>query len=422
MCCLALEERMIELKDKNVYLHVGLCKSGTTSIQNTLQYMQDSGILAKENFQYHCRDKLFLAHMMQMCFPEDEKIFLSKLHEVIASNSKVPGEVLDNLILSQEIFSMDLVDNMFELSSVYARYFYNALQGCNVKIIVYLRRQDIFIESMYSELLKTGMITREKFEKKEMQKSLYYKKFLDGYAEYFGKENIVIRIFERDLLHKNDVVRDFLQVVGLDDIYPHKLRQEQMNYSLPPEALRIRMAFDGVYRLSANERDNYIQKLEDDYLAGKIAGPLYAWKKIYTLHGRNFDLSQKYSKLQELFYLEKKGSFSNSGFMQPDERREFLSQYEEDNAKVAREYLGREDGKLFNDKFPENIISLDEPSTTDIVTIFLPIIQQLHERTQKIEVCEARIEGIDRRLGYFKRPWKIIPIIARKIVNKFRKQ
>ncbi len=406
------------MKNKNIFLHIGLPKTGTTSIQNTLQYMQNCGILSEKNFQYHNHNKMFSLLQENLCFPDDEKIFSEKLNAElkIYVNDNIE-EIKDNIIFSQEGFSLDAVDDYRVVSTARVKKFYNVFKEFNIKVIIYLRRQDIFLESLYAQWAKTGMLTKEKMLKDDLKKSLFFKKHLDDYTELFGKQNVIVRIFEKDALLNGDVVSDFLQTVGLKNITLPDIPQREKNYSLSPEALRIRIAFDEKFRMSISEQEKYIKELDKKYLNGELDKILYVFRKNYSNSGQNVEMISKYSQLNQLLCLEKIGSFSNTGFMEPDERREFLALYEEDNAAIAREYLGREDGKLFNDVFPENIISLNEPSTTDLTTIFLPIFNNLHLRLQHVE---NRFENVERRLKYIKYPWKFVFMLVKEVYYKIK--
>ncbi len=407
-------------KRKKVFLHIGLCKTGTSAIQSTLQNLQDNGELCKIGFQYHDCNKLFYLHCEKLCFPDEEqyigKLFRDEIYTYVKNNNE---ELQENIIISQEILSLNFDNNNVVFSSAHAEFLSRVLSKYDVKVIIYLRRQDNILESLYAHWIKIGMLSKEAYEKKELRHSLFYKKILDEYAKFFGKENIIARLYDKDFMYKSDTISDFFSVIGICDMSIPSLIKSQKNLSFSPEALRIRYAFNSEYGLSEEEKNKTLHDNKLSYFSGKIDRKKCVYKNYYVYHGQNFELEGKYSHLRQMLALEKVGNFSNSGFMKPDERREFLAQYEEDNAAIAREYLGREDGKLFNDTFPKNIISLNEPSTTDLVTIFLPIFNDLHLRLQH---AENQLESVERRLKYIKAPWKFILMYIKKFFDRVKRK
>ncbi len=200
-----------------------------------------------------------------------------------------------------------------------------------------------------------------------------------------------MRRYERENLYKNDAVTDFLHAVGLDELIGDYIENkgETANSSLSPRAFLMAIADNKQYLLNDEGIKAQVEELEDKYKSGLILRGEYASWVNSCLQGRNNHASLNRDKRSELL----KGTNPNFamggssyGFFSPEERAEIMSKYEEDNAAVAREYFGQEDGKLFNDKVPKNIIDMNsEPSATDIVQTFMPIIVNLTERCERLE-------------------------------------
>jgi hypothetical protein len=73
-------------------------------------------------------------------------------------------------------------------------------------------------------------------------------------------------------------------------------------------------------------------------------------------------------------------------YLSPEERREILMQCEKTNQRVAREYLGREDGKLFLEPWPDP----DDPwepyeglSIEEVIPIFIRVLFTIHQDLNK---------------------------------------
>ncbi len=376
---------------------MGLHKTGTSAIQNALNFFQINGDLRKHKFQAHTNTINHFAHEL-LHFPQNKESISARLYTILRTYTTSPLEnIQDNIILSSETLCVKWGDNDCELSGFFAPFFYDFFKGHSVKIIVYLRRQDTYLESFYAQKAKYGMLNERMFSEKKLQRSLYYKKFLDSWAQFFGKENIIVRVYEKAKLYRNDAVNDFFHIIGLKNINIQSIYTES-NPSLSAEALRIRYLFDNDFTLNSSERYKKLNKLKSELESGILDVDTYTFRKHCLLMGLDYDFACKYSILYKLFTLERTGNFSNSGFMHPDERRAFLSQYEEDNRAIAREYLGKNGEELFDNTFPQNIISLDAPNSSDIIRIFVPIIQHLFE---KITVSENKIHELESVIEQF---------------------
>lgn len=96
----------------------------------------------------------------------------------------------------------------------------------NCTIVVYLRRQDDWIDSFFNQQVKDGFSIPSREELLgETKNYLLYHKNLALWADFFGKENIIVRYV--DELPKKDVITDFVKFVGLDN---NLLAQPEKNH------------------------------------------------------------------------------------------------------------------------------------------------------------------------------------------------
>jgi hypothetical protein len=91
------------------------------------------------------------------------------------------------------------------------------------RILVYLRRQDRFLEALYKQRVKTGRYhgTAQDFAQAKLGNG-NYERTLAPYAEAFGADNIIVRPFERPHFPQGNVVHDaaaIFGVTGLDDLF-----------------------------------------------------------------------------------------------------------------------------------------------------------------------------------------------------------
>lgn len=89
---------------------------------------------------------------------------------------------------------------------------------CNhaIKIILHLRRVDLYIESLYKQRIKSNQFVNMERLKKSIspQKCMALLGILE---DVFGKENLIVRPFERSQMLNNDLVADTLGIMGLHD-------------------------------------------------------------------------------------------------------------------------------------------------------------------------------------------------------------
>ena len=120
--------------------------------------------------------------------------------EIISTHLKVR-----NVILSSEDISEYETDKFLE----------GVKEKCeNVKVVIYLRRQDREIESIYNEHIKSAgeYNTFQEFITSDDSYKTWvdYLSKLDTISRIVGKENLIVRIYEKQQLIGNDTVTDFL--------------------------------------------------------------------------------------------------------------------------------------------------------------------------------------------------------------------
>ena len=227
---------------KNLILHIGSHKTGTTSIQRAL--------LEAEEPLKNCNYELFKTQNIKGNRSKSgdawgwidlgkKKEYLDPLRNGLGGkvpNPKVLTEYLfnsrqDNIIMSSEGFSWIFDDN--EIKTLHN--FLN--KKFKVRIIVYLRRQDKQIISHHQQGAKTASLPACSYyggtsraiphTKTNYYEYLDYNKKMSKWANHFGTENIIIRVFEKDRLKNNDVVCDFMNSIGLSHINIASLRMNE---------------------------------------------------------------------------------------------------------------------------------------------------------------------------------------------------
>lgn len=193
----------------------------------------------------------------------------------------------------------------------------------NIKVIIYLRRQDRAIESFWNQKVKNPVGCSQTF--KEFIESnngaecshYYYKKQLDEISNIVGKENLIVRVYEKGQLcgENHTTESDFLSVIGIKADW-----KDWEKY--PPQNLRL-----GTNYLEIKRIFNSLQFAENIDMGNGA---------MYMTH---------FERLSQVFCKDE----IDKGYFTHEEREEFLKQYALENEQIARDYLYREDGILFYD-------------------------------------------------------------------------
>ncbi|RPI39682.1 MAG: hypothetical protein EHM53_04875 [Methanoregulaceae archaeon] len=192
--------------------------------------------------------------------------------------------------------------------------------SCRVKVIYYARRQDELIESRYNQFVKAPVYRMKENLDEDLVDSFYERVDFDHlqvitpWAEIFGKDNVIVRCFE-EIQMPNGIIEDFTRIIGLSLDDTLKIPATRMNKSLDihhTEFIRLcNRAFKDMPEIN-------------DYLDMKHFKENRALNHVPVQHR-----------------------------LSPTTRIEILNHYEESNRQFAREYLGREDGRLFYAPWPD---------------------------------------------------------------------
>jgi hypothetical protein len=289
---------------RNLVLHIGVAKTGSTALQKFLQGNRE--LLARHGFYYPATGEAGNGQMdfaktfvhtppATMVMPADpDGVRRSMLAEL--------QPVADTVLISSEVFAR--ADNPAEIRALFP--------AVPVKVICYLRRQDRRAESQYNQLVKLKGETASFQEFLPRIRVLDYRKLLDPWAEAFGQDAIVVRVYQRDRLPVWSIVPDFLQQIGVPHPPNVAVRADNPNPSLTPAGLALFRQFNAAPGGVSDADRGWL--LAQPGIATSEAAP---------------------------------ACFNTAG------RSAFLAGFADSNAHVARRYGGRPDGMLFADKPPD---------------------------------------------------------------------
>ena len=313
-----------------VYVHIGTHKTGTTTLQKFLfehrQELESYNIVYPEigmhpGLKGHHPIAFYLAgkrSYFRKTLPGLE------ISEVVAEFSQTLKNN-KNIVISSEDFSRQSLPFLRNVPSKLKSYFPARTE---FRILVYLRRQDKFINSYYRWQRKNGRMLRSKLNMRYVRSIKYfpYSKILRIWSKEFGEECVVVRPFERASLHGGSLISDFLSQIGISDWKSPLTNQPHLNVAYT------------------------VRQLEAlDYLRDVLSGPHFLISRFCRGFVKEFSGS-----------LNLKSGPENP--LEPRLANEILKKFSDDNRWIARKYLDRCNLFIENSISPVNE---DRQSLTD---------------------------------------------------------
>lgn len=223
------------------WLHIGVEKTGTTSLQSFLAANRTA--LGAQGLLYP-RTPGPVGHFDLVAFALDDAridgtrkarglttatqiagfrndFVRSLVNEIAASGAS--EIILSSELLSSRIRSHSELERVRVLCAGIAR---------NTKIVVYLRNQVDFLVSRYTTLIQSG--GRDEFRVRGIAFA-DYAVLLDRWATEFGHENLIVRRFEPADFVDGDLLADFAATIGLESA--QLVSVPRCNESLDAESL-----------------------------------------------------------------------------------------------------------------------------------------------------------------------------------------
>jgi len=204
---------------KKIYLHIGYHKTGTTAIQTTL--FDHQRLLEKQGYYYPTSSISSIAHhniAWELQSHQKFNVSDGSLQQLIL---EIDQTTSSSIIISSEEFSRLTHNQIQKLAQAFMKY--------NVTIIVYLRRQDQLLQSIWAQTVKDGKQKRSFdawLEKsvfkyigddpiyKNARHKLNYALATKEWAEAFGENNIRVRVYDKSI---KNILKDFLTACDMQD-------------------------------------------------------------------------------------------------------------------------------------------------------------------------------------------------------------
>ncbi len=285
---------------RKIYLHIGHPKTGTTSIQtwflaNRLA-LRAAGILYPETGLFDSAHRLLSPSFYARRFLPNRapSVMADLLREIISASCST-------ILISYEGFGLDHPRCLAPLKDL-----------GEVTVLYYVRRQDTLAESMYAQHVRSFLHMEFRPPDLWLDRVFHceYLEVAERFSDFFGVSRFRLRPFETAALKGGDVLEDILHLMHLT----------------PPPGLTP--------PTSRNET------LKRPYLAFKRSLNL-----LPLLESEHRSLARQLTHLSQADNVP----FPRR-FFSPLTRRTILERHARLNATLAKEWLGRPDGRLFLDE------------------------------------------------------------------------
>jgi hypothetical protein len=239
---------------KQIYLHIGTFKTGTSSIQRYL-YEKKEELEEKDFFFpiYKFEGGGGGQFLLPLSLIKEYSDFRAGWPEFEARADDVWNNIFgqiqkansNKIIISAESFCDFVHPAANEGIEKYKEYLKKYFKDYDVKVICYLRSLDKYISSLYGEVIKVSDVdfSVDEFIRNELERDGFHLnpvKFLDFFTSIFGRENLILRNYDRNELKNGDVVDDFLSILKLDKVG----FSADHNRSIPFEYLALKRAIN----------------------------------------------------------------------------------------------------------------------------------------------------------------------------------
>lgn len=352
-------------------LHIGMPKTGSTALQYFLfmnkENLQKYGwcypLLAKELPEVHGDQSIVtngnffyeFIHKFDYGLDTESEDWNKKWDQVLKHLES------QNVILSSEALSVHETEK-FLVGAVQK---YN-----NIKIVIYLRRQDRAVESFYNNRIKDGFFDgtfQNYLETDEVRNMCHYIPKLELIKRIIGKENLIVRVYEKQQFcgKQHSIEDDFLSLLNIEK-NPNEWKDcGVQNPSIYGNFYNIRKIFNSIYGINST--------LDQEV--------------------RDWDYNDLFMQVSNFFHRGKE----ERGYFTTEERKEFLKRFASENEQIAKEYLNREDGILFyEDRMDYPLYESSQYSSfeEDMIRIFSAMICT---QNQKIRICMQDCQNMKKQ-------------------------
>lgn len=257
-------------KFKKLFLHIGLEKTGTTTIQEFLHVnnkaieqrgffllsalgAKNQKLLCAYSLRYDSKDVAIKSQNLPSDVSSIDS-FRTKIEQKLitqASSTTAPNAIITSEDLSR-LFNADEVERTMDLVKSIAEQIY---------VVVFVRRQDLLAVSRYYSLLLGGAKTKNIFPIVSESGSFYnYHRNISLWSDLVGRQNILIQVFPEVPKRENfDSVVRFCDTIALD--HDGLQRSPEQNVSVDAVNQIILREFNALHEPTSKDQRNRLLNL-----------------------------------------------------------------------------------------------------------------------------------------------------------------
>ncbi len=368
---------------KILYVHVGTTKTGTTAIQSFM--IDNQEVLNQKGYYYplfpyrykDVSERRNARFMLEEAQDRQAGIFregMDRIHELF--------QKYDRIVVSDEgIWSASYEQRITMWRALKAE---AKEGGFQIKVIVYLRRQDTYLISGWNQMVKSGIGNSAATAWKDYVSDLVninkmkYATHLKKLSAFFGRKNLIVRRFEPKRFTGGSIYADFLQTIGLELTEEYRVEQSVRNVRLAGNTHEIQRVLNGLPGMMPEYHSFFRQAL--------------------------------------LSYADLSGEIYPCEMFSKEEAAAFMEKYKEENQQVADEFFNGEE--LFDTgwkdipKWEKENPYMQDDLIRFIGACFVRVIEENRN-------LRSRVELLERSQNVLQRP---LYTIMKKRADKARKQ
>lgn len=360
---------------RTLYLHVGTPKTGTSALQHFFDLNRK--ILLGKGVAYPGSTAQVAA---QFDAQSGNGIYLCPSHPIFSEEGllRMVGEMKDSeagtVLVSSEYLFAQTPKYMLRLKQL--------LSDFRIRPIVYIRRQDHFVQSSLQQGVK-----RHGYHSFDMiRRGGNGGRNVLNFAKLFDKEDVVIRPYEKQQLKGGNIFADFLDILGLEMTDEFEIPGKNINPGFDRDYLEMRMY------------------LNDPLIpAGRI-------QSVFT------------EGLWQLSHpTDKPNIFQGQMLLSPKDRRELVDRCTPEYEIIAREFLGREDGRLFLDPLPDPDEPWESYGTVPVEKVIKGFGYVFAKQQEQLDGLQMQLlhltEELNKRTDVYDKPslkYRLFPALFRR--------
>ena len=234
---------------KEILLHIGMHKTGSTSIQASLKdYSDDITTNASFRESNHSRamttifsSKRYNYHVWRRMGLSNKKIDRKRERYLKILEEDITNPKYQRLLISAETISM--LPNKDKRLLV--KFFKS--RGCEIKVICFLRRPSDYVRSMAQQQIKG--------ERKDLTYiDPFYGRRLRTFSRLLPAENLIVRDFSETIKKYGDIVSGFASICDLEE---ERIESIRVNESLSATATKLLYRLNNLNVATYGSKDRY---------------------------------------------------------------------------------------------------------------------------------------------------------------------